>query len=341
MSVSQSESVSFRKTVLELRLFSLISVLREEHQTKSGGEGLRFLHTELSACNSTIMEFSLAHPAIKAFMCGSLSGTCSTLLFQPLDLVKTRLQTLQNSVHPGSGRVGMVTVFLSVVRTEKLLGLWKGVSPSFVRCIPGVGIYFSTYFSLKQHFFSDRAPGPVEAMLLGAGARSVAGVCMLPVTVIKTRFESGRYNYGSVAGALRSVCQTEGPRALFSGLTATLMRDAPFSGIYVMFYSQAKSTLPSEISQSAYAPLANFSCGVVAGVLASLITQPADVVKTHVQVSPHLFKRTTDVVHYIYMEHGLVGFFRGAVPRSLRRTMMAAMAWTVYEQLMARMGLKS
>jgi hypothetical protein len=40
-------------------------------------------------------------------------------------------------------------------------------------------------------------------------------------------------------------------------------------------------------------------------------------------------------------ENGLRGFFRGAVPRSLRRTLMAAMAWTVYEQLMARMGLKS
>ena len=40
-------------------------------------------------------------------------------------------------------------------------------------------------------------------------------------------------------------------------------------------------------------------------------------------------------------EKGLKGFFRGAVPRSLRRTLMAAMAWTVYEQLMARMGLQS
>ncbi len=28
-----------------------------------------------------------------------------------------------------SGRVGMVTVFVSVLRTEKLLGLWRGVSP--------------------------------------------------------------------------------------------------------------------------------------------------------------------------------------------------------------------
>ncbi|XP_071246537.1 mitochondrial glycine transporter B-like isoform X2 [Salvelinus alpinus] len=287
------------------------------------------------------MELALAHPALKAFMCGSLSGTCSTLLFQPLDLVKTRLQTLQNNMKPGAPKVGMMTVLVQVIRTESFLGLWKGVSPSFVRCIPGVGIYFSTFYSLKQHYFQEgRAPNAGEAVLLGAGARAVAGVCMLPVTVIKTRFESGRYNYVSVLGALKSVCETEGPRALFSGLTATLLRDAPFSGIYVMFYSQAKRSLPPEVSSSPYAPLGNFGCGVMAGVLASVVTQPADVVKTHIQVSPsHL--TTKDAIRYIYTEHGLRGFFRGAVPRSLRRTLMAAMAWTVYEQLMARMGLKS
>ncbi|XP_049899624.1 mitochondrial glycine transporter B isoform X3 [Epinephelus moara] len=281
-----------------------------------------------------------AHPALKAFMCGSLSGTCSTLLFQPLDLVKTRLQTLQNNAKPGAPKVGMFTVFINVIRTEKFFSLWKGVSPSFMRCIPGVGIYFSTFYSLKQHYFQERAPSAGEAVLLGAGARTVAGVCMLPFTVIKTRFESGCYNYVSVAGALRSVYETEGVRALFSGLTATLLRDAPFSGIYVMFYSQAKKALPQEVTSAAYAPLVNFSCGVVAGVMASLATQPADVVKTHIQVSPSHWSMT-DAIHYIYMEHGMRGFFRGAVPRSLRRTLMAAMAWTVYEQLMAQMGLKS
>ncbi|KAM6905497.1 mitochondrial glycine transporter A-like [Xenentodon cancila] len=210
---------------------------------------------------------------------------------------------------------------------------------SFVRTIPGVGIYFSTYYSLKQHFLQDAAPGPVQAVLLGGGARSVAGVLMLPVTVIKTRFECGRYSYVSVSGALRSVLHTEGPAALFSGLMATLLRDVPFSGIYVMFYSQTKALLPKEISTSPSAPLANFSCGLLAGVLASLITQPADVVKTHVQVNPQL--RTAEAVRFIYMEYGLRGFLRGALPRSLRRTMMAAMAWTVYEQMMAHIGLKS
>ncbi|KAG7250943.1 hypothetical protein CRUP_013874, partial [Coryphaenoides rupestris] len=88
-----------------------------------------------------------------------------------------------------SARVGMVSVFLNVVRTEKLVGLWKGMSPSFARTIPGVGLYFSTYYSMKQYFFQGGTLGPLEAVALGAGSRTVAGVFMLPVTVIKTRFE--------------------------------------------------------------------------------------------------------------------------------------------------------
>uniref|UniRef100_A0A0L8FT75 Uncharacterized protein n=3 Tax=Octopus bimaculoides TaxID=37653 RepID=A0A0L8FT75_OCTBM len=36
---------------------------------------------------------SITVSIIKSFLAGSLSGTCSALLFQPLDLVKTRLQS--------------------------------------------------------------------------------------------------------------------------------------------------------------------------------------------------------------------------------------------------------
>lgn len=70
-----------------------------------------------------------------------------------------------------------------------MLNSQSSLRQSFLRCIPGVGIYFSTFYSLKQHFFQERAPKAAEAVLLGAGARAVAGVCMLPFTVIKARFE--------------------------------------------------------------------------------------------------------------------------------------------------------
>ncbi|XP_037985229.1 mitochondrial glycine transporter isoform X2 [Motacilla alba alba] len=302
------------------------------------------------------------HPVLKAFVCGSISGTCSTLLFQPLDLLKTRLQTLQPAVN-GSGRAGMVTLLFRVVRTESILGLWKGVSPSFARCIPGVGIYFSTLYMMKQKFLADRSPTALESVFLGAAARAVSGICMLPVTVVKTRYEgvcraprpvpgtwmtdlclllqSGRFGYGSVYGALKSIYQTEGARGMFSGLTATLLRDAPFSGIYLMFYTQTKNLTPQDQLDPVLMPLLNFGCGIFAGILASLATQPADVIKTHMQLSPQKYHRTSQAIAFIYKDFGLVGFFRGGVPRLLRRTLMAAMAWTVYEQMMEKMGLRS
>ncbi|XP_006869187.1 PREDICTED: solute carrier family 25 member 38 [Chrysochloris asiatica] len=286
------------------------------------------------------VETLMLHPVIKAFMCGSISGTCSALLFQPLDLLKTRLQTLQPSAH-GSRRVGMFTLLMKVVRTESLLGLWKGVSPSIVRCVPGVGIYFSTLYSLKQHFVKDHPPTALESVILGIGSRTIAGVCMSPITVIKTRYESGRYGYESIYAALKSIYRNEGHRGFFSGLTATLLRDAPFSGIYLMFYNQTKNTVPQDQLNTVLTPFVNFSCGIFAGILASLVTQPADVIKTHMQFALVKFRWIGQAVILIFKDYGLRGFFQGGVPRALRRTLMAAMAWTVYEGMMAKMGLKS
>jgi len=83
-----------------------------------------------------------------------------------------------------------------------------------------------------------------------------------------------------------------------------------------------------------------FSCGIVAGCLASVVTQPADVVKTHMQLYPDRFSSVHKVIYYVYEKDGVAGFLRGIIPRTLRRTMMAAMAWTVYEQMMKSLHLK-
>lgn len=74
-----------------------------------------------------------------------------------------------------------------------------------------------------------RAPPPVPGTWM-------TDLCLL--------LQSGRFGYGSVYGALKSIYQTEGARGMFSGLTATLLRDAPFSGIYLMFYTQTKNFTP-------------------------------------------------------------------------------------------------
>ena len=80
--------------------------------------------------------------------------------------------------------------------------------------------------------------------------------------------------------------------------------------------------------------------GVAAGMMASVITQPADVVKTHMQLDLAKHRSLLKTIKYIHEKDGLDGFLRGIVPRAVRRTLMAAMAWTIYEEVSKKFGLK-
>ena len=149
-------------------------------------------------------------------------------------------------------------------------------------------------------------------------------------------------------------------------MVATILRDAPYSGLYLMFYTHAKdsarqflvkhssSTSSSSSSSSSTSSSSNhlhrilaplpmssvyFLCSVTAGVLAAAATQPPDVIKTRMQLRPGHYRHVVACVVAVWRTEGVPGFFAGFVPRTLRRTLMAAATWTLYEQLMSWMGL--
>lgn len=287
----------------------------------------------------------------KSFVSGSLSGFTSTVVFQPFDLVKTRIQTAHfnhpnkaNDLHTSattvrSGRPSMISIVVDIVRNEKVIGLWKGVTPSIVRTVPGVGLYFSIMHTMKSKFELTQ-PNASQSFLIGASSRTIASSILLPFTVIKARYESGFFNYRGVTDAFIAIYKIEGVRGLWSGMCATVLRDTPFSGLYLMFYNHAKKSYYERFhSNSSHLPqpTIHFLCGIWAGAMASTVTQPPDVIKTHMQLYPKKHKKLIATVKFIYKNGGgVTGFFRGLVPRTMRRTLMAATAWTVYEQLMKK-----
>lgn len=82
-----------------------------------------------------------------------------------------------------------MTIFTNIIRQEQIVGLWRGMVPSIARCVPGVGIYFSSLHWLKAKMGKTKGDlGALEAIMLGVVARTMSGVTLIPITVIKTRW---------------------------------------------------------------------------------------------------------------------------------------------------------
>lgn len=69
-------------------------------------------------------------------------------------------------------------------------------------------------------------------------------------------------------------------RGLFSGVVPTLIRDAPYSGLYLLMFSNLRDVM--DVNQDS--PLGTFVAAMLAGGVATVVTHPPDVVRTRLQL---------------------------------------------------------
>lgn len=260
---------------------------------------------------------------------GFLGGLASSVLLQPLDLLKTRVQ--QNSA-PG---------LLQVVRSlGSVKEAWRGTLPSVIRTSCGAGLYFGVLnflrtqrasSSQKHAFRTSVLPklGVWDNIITGASARAFVGFLMMPITVVKVRYESSLYSYKSLAEAFRDVARgPQGWRGLFAGYGATVTRDAPYAGLYMMLYDLSKSFLQSEYISP---PIANSLAAINAAALATTATAPFDTVKTRVQISNK--RLTYTQAWHEVTDAGWRRLFDGLNLRLFRKAISTGISWCIYEEV--------
>ncbi|EER28074.1 Mitochondrial carrier protein [Coccidioides posadasii C735 delta SOWgp] len=323
-------------------------------------------HSSVQLKSSTYLSKPTFH-----FAAGLLSGLTSSILLQPADLLKTRVQQSRETA------ALLPTIRSILASPHPIQGLWRGTLPSALRTGFGSALYFTSLNTLRTAVAADdpgylfrgghgskpqngNSPSGVSAssalpklshtanLITGAVARVAAGFVMMPVTVLKVRYESDYYAYRSLWGAAKDIVRHEGVRGLFAGFGATAIRDAPYAGLYVVFYEQSKRSLASLLGVSSPSARStpteqqksppstasiNFISGALAAGLATTITNPFDVVKTRVQLMPSKYKNMMRATALMLREDGMRSLFGGLGLRMGRKALSSALAWTVYEEL--------
>ncbi|ORY13459.1 mitochondrial carrier domain-containing protein [Clohesyomyces aquaticus] len=305
------------------------------------------------------------------FLAGLSSGMLSAILLQPADLLKTRVQQ-------SHANTLLQTIKSIASGPNPIRGFWRGTLPSTLRTGCGSALYFSGLNALRQRVARARllaeggrnrstgggargGAGNHSSTLprlsnwanlaTGAVARTWAGFLMMPITVIKVRFESNLYAYTSLFSASRDIFAREGFRGFFAGFGATAVRDAPYAGLYVLFYEQSKRRLsalamkvddpstslssPAKLSTSTSAGI-NFLSGILAAGLGTTFTNPFDAIKTRLQLMPTRYANMVQAARMMLRDEGVASLFDGLGIRIARKAMSSALAWTVYEELIRR-----
>ncbi|KAI9823609.1 MAG: hypothetical protein M1832_002390 [Thelocarpon impressellum] len=259
-----------------------------------------------------------------------------------------------------------------IARNEGFTSLWRGLSPTLVMAIPANVIYFAGYDWLRHSRRSPIAryvPDGWAPLVAGSLARVSAATVISPVEMFRTRLQAsgGSSQSGSLFSStlrgLHEMVNHQGYGSLWRGLTLTLWRDVPFSGLYWWGYETVRNGLTDARARRQGQALDvharsrsrsrehhtttltdSFVAGATSGAVAALLTTPFDVGKTRQQVLQHSGDRLPGAgllrpeersmprfLWHIVTEEGAAGLWRGATARCLKVAPACAIMISSYE----------
>ena len=260
--------------------------------------------------------------------------------------------------------------FRKIARNEGITTLWRGLSPTLVMTVPANIIYFTGYDWLRHNptsplsrLSSDNAP-----LVGGSVARLLAATAVSPIELVRTRMQaaSGSMGTNHLMETFRGIRQEVGARgwtSLWKGLTLTLWRDVPFSGLYWWGYETIRGRLTEmrEQRQGAFSDsprsiqvspvnhtqtlVDSFIAGASSGAFASILTMPFDVGKTITQVHQDSARTSASsanrqvagtrnmaqLLWHIFQTEGIAGLWKGWIPRTLKVAPACAIMISSYE----------
>ncbi|XP_014253918.1 mitochondrial dicarboxylate carrier isoform X2 [Cimex lectularius] len=271
---------------------------------------------------------------------GGLSSAGAACFTHPLDLLKVQLQTQQET------KLGVIKLTTNIIKQDGILSLYNGISASLLRQLTYSTARFGIYEVLNQSHNGD-GPVPFYKKVVIAGlAGAAGGVVGSPADLVNVRMQNDiklapeqRRNYKNAVDGLYRVLTEEGPRRCFSGASMATSRAIFMTIGQLAFYDLFKSFILS-FTTFGDTPTTHFLASLGAGGVATIMTQPLDVMKTRaMNAKAGEFKNMADLFFYT-AKLGPLGFFKGFVPAFVRLAPQTILTFLFMEQLRANFGME-
>ncbi|KAK3893061.1 hypothetical protein Pcinc_003107 [Petrolisthes cinctipes] len=184
---------------------------------------------------------------------GFCAAFFSSLTLCPTELVKCRLQAMREiaiSEKREPERIGPWKLTRRILKTEGPAGLFRGLTATFAREMPGYFFFFGGYEAsralMTQPGQSKDEIGPAKTMLCGGIAGVVLWVAIFPADVIKSRIQVAG-STSPMLTVLMQVVKNEGVLALYNGLGPTVIRTFPATGALFLAYEATRKLLHSAL----------------------------------------------------------------------------------------------
>lgn len=185
---------------------------------------------------------------------GFLAAFFSTFTLCPTELVKCKLQALRETTPKVKGQrfihISPYKLTRQICQTDGIAGLYRGLSSTFMREMPGYFFFFGGYEGTRELLAlpgqSKDDIGAVKTMIAGAVGGVTLWVMIFPADVIKSRIQVCNSRKSMLAIGLKIV-RNEGFMALYSGLLPSVLRTIPATATLFLVYEYTKKVLEGRI----------------------------------------------------------------------------------------------
>jgi len=283
---------------------------------------------------------------------GGIAGIIGVSCVFPLDLVKTRLQNQKLGPNGEKMYTGMRDCFMKTYKAEGYFGMYRGSAVNILLITPEKAIKLAANDFFRHKFTKADGSLPVSREMVAGGC---AGLCQIVVTTPMELLKIQLQDAGRVAAQMKAAGQstahlpkisalsvtrellaTKGIFGLYRGTKATMLRDVSFSMVYFPLFANLNRLGPRKSPDSQEAVFWwSFVSGCAAGSFSAAAVNPADVVKTRLQLlnkgaGDESYNGVFDAFKKILKNEGPSAFFKGAMCRMIVIAPLFGIAQMVY-----------